>query len=249
MTPEEFDEAMDKGEPVEVEVDIRPDLPATEKDIVSSVANEAIDIFGEERLRTIRAVAPFHVREAIDTLLQYRTEKKPKPTYRHPVGVTKTGKIAWDHSEPIITNVNLPIAMTNFYVAEVEVDFVVEGRVMDRLVNPSGQTLWVHNWEECSDHACCIHSPSDHAMKDWPKVFRLDRNFMERMCKHGVGHPDPDDLEYWWHQGKDISVHGCDGCCGGQAQVQALQREPGEEEVELPERGAGLADDRQDPQE
>lgn len=34
---------------------------------------------------------------------------------------------------------------------------------------------------------------------------------MERICKHGIGHPDPDDLKVQssWAEG----VHGCDGCC------------------------------------
>jgi hypothetical protein len=34
---------------------------------------------------------------------------------------------------------------------------------------------------------------------------------MERICDHGIGHPDPDDIrvrERW-----DEGVHGCDGCC------------------------------------
>lgn len=29
---------------------------------------------------------------------------------------------------------------------------------------------------------------------------------MERMCPHGIGHPDPDEITL------DV-VHGCDGCC------------------------------------
>jgi hypothetical protein len=34
---------------------------------------------------------------------------------------------------------------------------------------------------------------------------------MERICKHGVGHPDPDDLMILI--GHDDGVHGCCGCC------------------------------------
>jgi hypothetical protein len=30
---------------------------------------------------------------------------------------------------------------------------------------------------------------------------------MERICDHGVGHPDPDEFM------ADVWVHGCDGCC------------------------------------
>lgn len=31
---------------------------------------------------------------------------------------------------------------------------------------------------------------------------------MERICPHGVGHPDPDCM-----YAKRDTVHGCDGCC------------------------------------
>lgn len=38
---------------------------------------------------------------------------------------------------------------------------------------------------------------------------------MERLCKHGIGHDDPDDLEYRKSVGMEASgIHGCDGCCG-----------------------------------
>lgn len=40
----------------------------------------------------------------------------------------------------------------------------------------------------------------------WPQHWRGDRHLMERICPHGVGHPDPDDIN-------PDGVHGCDGCC------------------------------------
>ena len=41
---------------------------------------------------------------------------------------------------------------------------------------------------------------------------------MERICPHGVGHPDPDHLSFLERLfGEETtrheSVHGCDGCC------------------------------------
>ena len=68
--------------------------------------------------------------------------------------------------------------------------------------------LAVHPVQQCSQDniPCSIHSPSDHSMKDWPQHWRFDRGIMERICSHGVGHPDPDEL-------RGDSVHGCDGCC------------------------------------
>lgn len=73
-------------------------------------------------------------------------------------------------------------------------------------VNLTYQTVLVHEQEDCAGENCCIHKPSEHHMIDWPQFWRDDRGIMERICKHGIGHPDPDDLT------KD-RVHGCDGCC------------------------------------
>lgn len=75
----------------------------------------------------------------------------------------------------------------------------------------------VHSWEMCTE-PCALHSPTDHHMRDMMLHFRDDRGIFERICEHGVGHPDPD--QYEWlvaQQGKDNAntqyIHGCDGCC------------------------------------
>lgn len=47
-------------------------------------------------------------------------------------------------------------------------------------------------------------------MNLWPQNWRSDRGIMERICEHGVGHPDPDDPKAG---NKYEAVHGCDGCC------------------------------------
>ena len=62
---------------------------------------------------------------------------------------------------------------------------------------------------------CCFHNPSDHHMKDWPMTIRDDRGMMtERICPHGVGHPDPDSMAWMKRTGsEDTGIHGCDGCC------------------------------------
>lgn len=64
----------------------------------------------------------------------------------------------------------------------------------------------VHDISVCEGRRCCIHNYSDHHMKDWTQNWREDRYLMERICPHGVGHPDPDDIN-------PDKVHGCDGCC------------------------------------
>lgn len=80
-----------------------------------------------------------------------------------------------------------------------------------------------HTPEVCAGHNCPYHNPSDHRMVDWPKNFRYDRfsyGLVERLCPHGIGHPDPDSVG--WLESLDVErqrqgtwgVHGCDGCCG-----------------------------------
>lgn len=56
--------------------------------------------------------------------------------------------------------------------------------------------LPTHSDNRCFGQGCVIHHPSAHGMRDWPLYWRGDRGLMERACKHGVGHPDPDDLAF-----------------------------------------------------
>lgn len=70
-----------------------------------------------------------------------------------------------------------------------------------------GQRLvGVHPDSACAGEFCCIHNPSDHHMVEWGQNWREDRGLMERICPHGIGHPDPDDIQV-------DTTHGCDGCC------------------------------------
>ena len=69
--------------------------------------------------------------------------------------------------------------------------------------------IWlVHAKEQCAGEWCSIHHPSAHPLKDAPQIWREDRRIMERVCEHGVGHPDPDCI-----YATRNSTHGCDGCC------------------------------------
>lgn len=79
--------------------------------------------------------------------------------------------------------------------------------------------LRVHHPSKCAMEYCCIHNPSPHHMVTWPQLWRDDRQLMERTCPHGVGHPDPDGLEFRRRRSGDkaadtAGIHGCDGCCG-----------------------------------
>lgn len=69
-----------------------------------------------------------------------------------------------------------------------------------------GAAVFAHRADLCNGPPCPIHHRSDHHMRVWPQHWRGDRWTVERICPHGIGHPDPDDPT-------DDRVHGCDGCC------------------------------------
>lgn len=72
----------------------------------------------------------------------------------------------------------------------------------------------VHPKEGCAGTNCCIHNPSMHAMIEEPMLYRTDRGLVERICSHGIGHPDPDSALWLKTITKqDQDIHGCDGCC------------------------------------
>lgn len=75
--------------------------------------------------------------------------------------------------------------------------------------------VFTHTGTSCrSEPACPVHRPSEHHMRDWPKLWRADTGVLERTCLHGIGHPDPDQFAFWEKIGVSWrKVHGCDGCC------------------------------------
>lgn len=92
---------------------------------------------------------------------------------------------------------------------------VFEAKLKPGFTDDYGQNLYrLHDPAECAGRACVIHHPSDHHMRGFKLLWRSDRRIFERMCEHGVGHPDPDDLAWHVSQGREHEgVHGCDGCC------------------------------------
>lgn len=124
--------------------------------------------------------------------------------YEQEFGCTGTDLVRVSDMEPRPDQVEDPIPMDDDRTHQLEnSDFVVRG---------------VHRPTQCEGHPCAIHSPSDHLMRAWPQYWREDRGMMERICPHGIGHPDPDYISYVervmssedaWAAG----VHGCDGCC------------------------------------
>lgn len=78
-----------------------------------------------------------------------------------------------------------------------------------------GVNVLTHVVERCQGRNCVVHNPSDHHMRGWPKRFHQPSQQTSRVCKHGLGHPDPDDVAYWQQIAhRRISTkHECDGCC------------------------------------
>ena len=102
--------------------------------------------------------------------------------------------------------------------------------------------LKTHAPSVCAGQNCCIHNPSDHPMRNWALVHRTDDSVIvempddwstrtvgartpprlrymvisERVCEHGIGHPDPDSLAWLYTQVPSYpwEDHPCDGCCG-----------------------------------
>jgi len=75
--------------------------------------------------------------------------------------------------------------------------------------------ITIHPPSRCEGYRCPWHNPSDHGMVGWPRDILTDRhNLLVRVCADGIGHPDPDSLE-WLHRigVADDGDHACDGCC------------------------------------
>jgi hypothetical protein len=93
---------------------------------------------------------------------------------------------------------------------------------METFITGSQQRLQIHNKEICTT-LCAFHAPSDHHMRYWQMLWRDDRALLERICEHGVGHPDPDQIAYIrkhvsYKYAKEQGIHGCDGCCENKRQ-------------------------------
>jgi len=95
-----------------------------------------------------------------------------------------------------------------------------EARGMEyHLLENTNIAMWVHGKRDCMfPERCTMHNRSDHSMRKFPQHWRADRGLMERICPHGIGHPDPDQM-YYYEQllepraARAEGVHGCDGCC------------------------------------
>jgi hypothetical protein len=61
---------------------------------------------------------------------------------------------------------------------------------------------------------CIIHRLTTGHTSTWPLTYRIDRGIFERHCRHGIGHPAVEQLDFWRLTGNDNqAVHGCCGVC------------------------------------
>lgn len=91
------------------------------------------------------------------------------------------------------------------------------GRTHDEWTDSTGRVFYVHKQNAlCTQDGCAIHSPTNHRMRHFDTYMRADKSWLiERICPHGIGHPDPDSARFIAKQegNGSINVHGCDGCC------------------------------------
>lgn len=93
------------------------------------------------------------------------------------------------------------------------------------------RSLETHPRRRCEGRPCVVHAPTIHALRDFRLSWREDRQIFERICTHGVGHPDPDSMWFWreLERSRDWpgfaagqAVHGCDGCCHSEVVLREL---------------------------
>jgi len=77
----------------------------------------------------------------------------------------------------------------------------------------NGVLTRVHSPIACAGEHCWVHNPSPTQMVSWPVRWRADKRTAERICPHKIGHPDLDDVDFNARCGRDVTAHGCDGCC------------------------------------
>lgn len=96
---------------------------------------------------------------------------------------------------------------------------------MEEFVTNAGDKLRVHSLEDCRGRVCPIHKPTPHHMREWPMIWRGDRQIFERLCpEHGVGHPDPDDMvSQIFIRGYADGIHGCCGCCHPTDEIEMIR--------------------------
>lgn len=99
-------------------------------------------------------------------------------------------------------------------VAKAQREAIADGRMEEFQLN-TGQRVVVHAKRFCVPLMNCpVHYRMDGSYLNLPMIWRDDVRLFERLCAHGVGHPDPNQFAFWHSINQDFKKsHGCDGCC------------------------------------
>lgn len=90
----------------------------------------------------------------------------------------------------------------------------------------------VHSEWKCHGRPCVIHRPTNHRMRKWPLAWRDEPGIFDRVCAHGISHPDPDQFDYWRSEGlMHHGMHSCDSCCAEHKITAAPPARPGSTRV------------------
>lgn len=93
------------------------------------------------------------------------------------------------------------------------------GFFTDLADNPEGPKVsrlnFVHSQMACAYRHCAIHgTASIHPLSMEPLIWDDDYQTVQRLCAHGIKHPDKDNVDYFEEIGGFPYVHNqCDGCC------------------------------------
>jgi hypothetical protein len=115
----------------------------------------------------------------------------------------------------------LPVKETTFSLDSDDIEWASFEK--NQLEN-STTVYFTHNKVRCIGEYCTIHNRSDHPMRSFAQYWRGDLALMERVCAHGIGHPDPDEIDIYGKENEYRLIHGCDGCCAGSYKVQVKNK-------------------------
>lgn len=102
-------------------------------------------------------------------------------------------------------------------------------RIEPNKLEHTNTTYNTHAADVCDqEFPCSIHRRSPHPMRAFPQTWCGQHHIMERLCPHGLAHPDPDDYlvrtkqvgttppdpdDYQAKTPVSDATHPCDGCC------------------------------------
>lgn len=72
----------------------------------------------------------------------------------------------------------------------------------------------VHDKDFCAGQICVMHNPINGDFRRLLLVWENNVKRYERVCEHGVTHPDPSQFAFWRATGQEqLGTHPCDRCC------------------------------------